>query len=241
MIVQRLSKGIKDQDWFVVGVEVLIVVLGIFIGLQVDDWNDARKGRALERDYLERLYSDFQFNQTQLNQLANLHGGISDDLYKVTRFLLSDTIDLDEQEAVNKIFLRYFVYPSPSLRMGTYEELVSTGRLALIQDDKIKIALQQADAGYKTVRGQLDYFRRPKDDIIPTDFMTLTMDDQNQIQTIMNYEKYHGNQSFIRPLIIAASAHRSFKSYRNREFELTSDVVKIIACAINKPECDQSK
>ncbi len=42
MIIKRLATGIKEQDWFVVMVEVMIVVVGIFIGLQVDDWNEGR-------------------------------------------------------------------------------------------------------------------------------------------------------------------------------------------------------
>jgi hypothetical protein len=31
MIIKRLAKGIRSQDWFVVTVEIMIVVVGIFI------------------------------------------------------------------------------------------------------------------------------------------------------------------------------------------------------------------
>ncbi len=39
MIIQRLGKGIKNQDWFVVLVEVIDVEQGSFIALQLDDLN----------------------------------------------------------------------------------------------------------------------------------------------------------------------------------------------------------
>ncbi|MFT4630918.1 MAG: hypothetical protein ACI8PV_002051, partial [Dinoroseobacter sp.] len=39
MIIRRLTESIKQQDWFVATIEIMIVVVGIFIGLQVDDWN----------------------------------------------------------------------------------------------------------------------------------------------------------------------------------------------------------
>jgi len=39
MILHRLAEGVRAQNWFTVIVEVLIVVVGIFLGLQVDDWN----------------------------------------------------------------------------------------------------------------------------------------------------------------------------------------------------------
>lgn len=48
MILRRLAEGIQSQDWFTVLVEIMIVVVGIFLGLQVDDWNEERRGAAEE-------------------------------------------------------------------------------------------------------------------------------------------------------------------------------------------------
>lgn len=47
MIQQRLAAAINQHNWFTVTIEILIVVTGIFIGLQVDDWNEARKDRQV--------------------------------------------------------------------------------------------------------------------------------------------------------------------------------------------------
>jgi hypothetical protein len=53
-----MADAIKEQNWFTVALEMLIVVVGIFIGLQVNDWNQARVDRVLESRYLERLQAD---------------------------------------------------------------------------------------------------------------------------------------------------------------------------------------
>ena len=53
MILRKLAESIRSQDWFVVIIEILIVVVGIFLGLQVDDWNQQRKDRADEQVFLE--------------------------------------------------------------------------------------------------------------------------------------------------------------------------------------------
>ncbi|MEQ9316207.1 MAG: hypothetical protein RLN72_10160 [Henriciella sp.] len=42
MILQRLATSIRKQDWFTVLIETLIVVFGVFIGLQVNNWNTER-------------------------------------------------------------------------------------------------------------------------------------------------------------------------------------------------------
>jgi hypothetical protein len=39
LILRRLSDAIVKQDWSIVIIEVLVVVVGIFIGLQIDDWS----------------------------------------------------------------------------------------------------------------------------------------------------------------------------------------------------------
>ena len=70
MILRRLAEAIAEQNWFTVMLEVLIVVVGIFIGLRVDDWNQERRDSIDEQLYLEELMEDFEANQTSLDQMT---------------------------------------------------------------------------------------------------------------------------------------------------------------------------
>ncbi len=70
MILRRLAEAIAEQNWFTVILEVLIVVVGIFIGLQADDWNQERRDRIDEQLYLAELMEDFEANQTSLDQMT---------------------------------------------------------------------------------------------------------------------------------------------------------------------------
>ena len=40
MILKRVVEHMKQQQWSAVVIELTIVVLGVFIGLQVNNWND---------------------------------------------------------------------------------------------------------------------------------------------------------------------------------------------------------
>ena len=60
MILRRISENVKSQNWFSVAVEFVIVVVGVFMGLQVQDWNEARKERIEEHELLGRLYEETQ-------------------------------------------------------------------------------------------------------------------------------------------------------------------------------------
>ena len=64
MILKRIAKGIKDQDWFVVTIEIVIVVIGIFLGMQVTDWNERQQeSKALDKT-LDRFVSESEGNLT---------------------------------------------------------------------------------------------------------------------------------------------------------------------------------
>ena len=42
MLLRRIIEHVKAQNWFAVGIDFVIVVVGVFIGIQVANWNDAR-------------------------------------------------------------------------------------------------------------------------------------------------------------------------------------------------------
>jgi len=42
MILRRVTEHVKAQNWLAVGIDFLIVVVGVFIGIQVANWNEGR-------------------------------------------------------------------------------------------------------------------------------------------------------------------------------------------------------
>jgi hypothetical protein len=58
MILRSVTKHVRDQNWFAVGIDFLIVIVGVFIGIQVANWNDARRDREAEALYLDRLQQE---------------------------------------------------------------------------------------------------------------------------------------------------------------------------------------
>ena len=76
MIVRRFMKHVTDQNWFAVGLDVIVVITGIFLGMQVTDWNNQRKDADEEREYLVRLHADMaesvEFQREQLEFAATV-------------------------------------------------------------------------------------------------------------------------------------------------------------------------
>lgn len=58
MLLRRVTEHLRKQEWTAVALDFLIVVLGVVIGLQVSNWNEARVDRVRAHSYLERIRDD---------------------------------------------------------------------------------------------------------------------------------------------------------------------------------------
>ena len=59
MLLRRITKHIKKENWFAVFLDFLIVVVGVFVGLQVQNWNTDRLAKEEELRVLTQLQEQF--------------------------------------------------------------------------------------------------------------------------------------------------------------------------------------
>ncbi len=80
MILRRLATSIRKQDWFAVVIETLIVVMGVFLGLQVNNWNEARDAEARRQAIVEALITDLQDANYVIQDVAapTIESGLAD-------------------------------------------------------------------------------------------------------------------------------------------------------------------
>lgn len=62
MLLRRITKHVKDQNWFAVWIDFVIVVVGVFLGIQIGNWNEARLSNLQEAEYLEQLRNEIASN-----------------------------------------------------------------------------------------------------------------------------------------------------------------------------------
>ena len=64
MRVRKISEHIRNQNWFAVAVDFIMVVVGVFVALQVNSWNDARIASATADSYSGQLIDDMHAEET---------------------------------------------------------------------------------------------------------------------------------------------------------------------------------
>ncbi|MEM5518632.1 hypothetical protein WNY37_16865 [Henriciella sp. AS95] len=143
MILQRLATSIRKQDWFTVAIETLIVVFGVFIGLQVSNWNEARNERIEERDIFKRLILEGAAEEAELVRHRAYHvNNLGEIAELVARLEDPERCGDYSSESSKRVLLSIGDFPEPRLAFSTARELVSTGRIALVSSDEVRIGLQ---------------------------------------------------------------------------------------------------
>ena len=59
MILQKLRKHLKEQNWFAVILEVFIVIMGVTLAYQINLWNENRKDHRATVHILQGLTEEF--------------------------------------------------------------------------------------------------------------------------------------------------------------------------------------
>lgn len=80
MILRRFNEHVKDQNWFAVWLDLIVVVVGIFLGLQVTQWNDDRQDVKWEQEFYRDLKGDLVRDVEHLGAVIEFQSGKGDRL-----------------------------------------------------------------------------------------------------------------------------------------------------------------
>jgi len=117
--------------------EILLVMLGILLALQVNNWNNHRLETSKEQMFLKNLKSDFTTNLAEYEKIY----GRGEEAYQASVDLL-DIIKSDKAINANEIesLLNKIVNKIQSLDLmsGSIDEIINTGSLNIIRDAKLR-------------------------------------------------------------------------------------------------------
>ncbi|WOJ93780.1 hypothetical protein R0135_01105 [Congregibacter variabilis] len=143
MLLRSLTKHVKDQNWLAVWIDFAIVVIGVFIGIQVANWNDFLNERSIERELLQRLYKDFQLSVTGIDRdIRFLEQQVSDQRV-VIEFLDSCSVDAGMEDVFQRGLATLGFLNPPRLYRRTIDEISASGRTDIIQNRTIAEELDQ--------------------------------------------------------------------------------------------------
>jgi len=119
-------------DWRKTFAELLTIVVGVLIALGAGDWWEGIRERAEAASYTERLIAALESDELEFEDAARRALSVDSAALEVLAVYRGQELSSDAAEEFARAVLEASWMPPPTLATDTYEDLVSTGRLALL-------------------------------------------------------------------------------------------------------------
>ena len=128
----------KTRAYFLYAIgEIFLVVFGILIALQINNWNNERVDQKLERVYIQNLIDDLENQLVELNSQKGLEIIVNEALER-TMEKIADGFNSENIVEYNRDIQAITITRTLNLYDATFEDLKSTGNLNLIQNEELK-------------------------------------------------------------------------------------------------------
>jgi len=121
--------------------EIILIVIGILIALQISNRNEIKKLRSTEQQYLLSLKTEFSFNKVELEKIMKRNSQNAENAVKFVNIMGPQSPQITEEEFGPLLggALSYEVQFDPN--QGVLDEIISSGKLGLFGNDELKFAL----------------------------------------------------------------------------------------------------
>ena len=144
MAIRRFREHVAGQDWFAVLIDLAIVVVGVFLGIQASNWNAVRIERGEARTYRTQIVDDLKANEEELAERIRYYRQVRAHALTAMAALAGGT-PLGERFLVDT----YQASQVSPIRMerSAYDELISGGMAKSFGDPAVRRRLSSYYAG----------------------------------------------------------------------------------------------
>ncbi len=238
-IRQRLLSENKFSKYLLYAIgEIILVVIGILIALQINNWNEGKKSQAKEHFVLSEIKSDLDLNIKSLNGIVYTDNNSMDNCINALKIVI-DNLEHTKvyHDSLANHFWLTFRFPVFDIKSSGYESLTSIG-IDLISDDTLRSNIGKYYS-YSIPGGETTYTELRDDfyhymlDFVRTEFITIGTDYKSKSVIPADYEKLLKNREYIESL---KSYIGVFSEYRDKSLEIigeTEDLKKQIELKLN--------
>lgn len=141
MILRRIKAHVEKENWFAVGIDFCIVVIGVFVGLQVQEWAQERERERQEAVYVLRLYDEVTDLQSVRQPLLDIRERIFANILSALPVIFGE-IDRPLTDAECGSIAMSATVTNPTDDLATLIELQQTGGLTLFRDEAVLEAIR---------------------------------------------------------------------------------------------------
>lgn len=125
MVIRRIREHVATHNWFAVTVDLGIVILGVFLGTQANNWNEARIERAAGAQSLREIIDDLRNNEVDIASRKAYYEAVRTHSIAALRAIETAEGPRDEAFLIDA-YQASQVWARPLIRAG-YDEMTNAG------------------------------------------------------------------------------------------------------------------
>lgn len=136
MIIRRIREHAANSNWFAVGIDLVIAILGVFIGIQISNWNEDRSRLAQSHEDRQRLIADLRQNEADYLNRQQYYRAVQNHASAALK-ALDYQVNNNAEAFLIDAYQATQIAPRETKRV-TYDEILSTGRLTRLGDPLLR-------------------------------------------------------------------------------------------------------
>lgn len=141
MILRRLAHALREQNWATIVIEFVLLVAGVFLGIQAANWNQQRVEDSRAQAYVARLRGNLQTDLVSIQRRELFWRKVIDNGNAAIRYAESGTLVEGSRWKTVLAFYQASQMWQWVPADATYQEMRSGGELGLIRDETLREAL----------------------------------------------------------------------------------------------------
>ena len=147
-IRQRMLNENRFSRYFLYAIgEIVLVVIGILIALQINNWNQRSREHRAGVDLLEQVHSDLMQDTTDFRAIVQRNAALREEIKELLTTLYDGVDSIGQVKRMSNVYDRA-LDQTFSPHDNTYRSMVSTGTLGYIRNDTLKEAIMDLYAEY---------------------------------------------------------------------------------------------
>ena len=145
LIRKELIETGKTGKYFKYAIgEIVLVVIGILIALQINNWNEDRKDSIKEKQIVKSLYTEFLENYDYVEDRIQYLSSITGRSNKRLLMLCNQSFeDISNDSLLSLLYNTFLSIPNYAPKVSTFKRIINNEEFNFIQKDSLKILLNQ--------------------------------------------------------------------------------------------------
>jgi len=118
--------------------EILLIVIGILIALQVNNWNLNRENLNKSIDYHQRMIDDLDHTISFLNSVFDFSDQVQNNIVEAVEILKKGVYSEENKKILDDALVSFFRLSRNLPELTTYKEMESSGQLGLIYNTSLR-------------------------------------------------------------------------------------------------------